>query len=131
MVKSKIVLRKWIEKSKVLTSYMDVSQALQEYDPHKLHSVKSADGWALTDGKGTLDSLTYLQLIIDGKGDGIYKAKEMACDDRYGVFLDGLEKIEAEENRPKLFIMGFVVTGDSFYNRVSELALNCFKERRK
>jgi hypothetical protein len=131
MAKPKIVLREWIEEGKVLASYMDTSPTLREYDPHKISSVKLADGWALFDGKETFDSLTYLQLIIDGKEDGIYKAKEMAFDKRYDVFLDGLKRIEAEKNRPEPFIMGFRLTGESLYKRVSELALNCFKERRK
>ena len=130
MAKSKVVFREWEEKGK-LTSYIGASQRLREYNPHKLHSVELKDGWTLSDGKETLSPLTYLQLVIGEKIDGIYRLSEMAYESWYDVFRDGLEEIESEENKPKPFIIGFVVTGDSLYKRVSELALNCFKERRK
>jgi hypothetical protein len=129
MTKSKVVLREWEEESKALISHMDASKTLKEYDPHKLHSEKFPDGWALLYEKETLDSSAYLQLVIDGNEDGIYRTKDMAYDGWYNVFRDGLEKIEAGE-KPKTFVLGFVI-GEPFYKKVSEFALQCFKERRK
>jgi hypothetical protein len=129
MAKPKIVLKEWIEEGK-LTSYM-INPPLRQYDPHKLRRAELKDGWTLFDGTETLNPLTYLQFVIGGQADGIYRVSEMAYDTWYDVFRDGLEKIESGGNKPKPFIVGFVITGESLYKRVSELASNCFKERRK